>query len=67
MDTATDLDRVIAFKDWCSRVGIHRVTGHRWIAKGKAPKITRLSERKLGVRERDHMAWLDAHAMNSAA
>jgi predicted DNA-binding transcriptional regulator AlpA len=55
-----DLDRVITFDDWCKRVGISPATGRRILQRGKGPRITRLSERRIGIRERDHLAWLDA-------
>ena len=57
-----DLDRVSSFPDWCRRVGVSAATGRRLIATKQSPKITRLSERRIGIRERDHLAWLNSRA-----
>jgi hypothetical protein len=64
MDTATvaDLDRVMSFNEWCDRANIHPVTGHRLKAAGKGPRITRMTARRIGVRERDHLEWLARRA-----
>jgi hypothetical protein len=62
-----DLDCVTPFEAWCGRVGISLATGRRLVAAGDGPRVTRLSERRIGVRERDHLAWLDARATNTAA
>jgi predicted DNA-binding transcriptional regulator AlpA len=53
-----DLDRVLPYKEWYQRVGISKETSDRLKATGKGPRITRLSERRIGVRERDHLEWL---------
>jgi hypothetical protein len=55
-----DLDRVTPLAEWFERVGLPARTGHRLIANGEGPTLTQLSERRPGVRERDHLAWLDA-------
>lgn len=55
-----DLDRVTPLHLWFLRVGIPERTGHRLIKNGKGPALTELTERRKGVRERDHIAWLEA-------
>jgi hypothetical protein len=62
-----DPDRVISFVEWCKRVNISPATGRRLIASGKGPTITWLSERRMGIRERHHLEWLDARAKRTAA
>jgi predicted site-specific integrase-resolvase len=59
---ARDPDSVSSFDEWCERVGISPATGRRLIAAGKGPTITRLSERRMGIRERHHLEWLDGRA-----
>lgn len=46
--------RVIPFKEWCALNSISQATGRRLIAAGKV-RVTRLSERRIGIRE-DHNA-----------
>ena len=59
-DNHPDLDRVIPLADWFRRVGLPSRSGRRLIASGGGPVITDLTERRKGVRERDHIAWLEA-------
>jgi hypothetical protein len=59
MAIEVDLDRVTPLAEWFERVGLPARTGHRLIANGEGPTITRISERRPGVRERDHLAWLE--------
>jgi hypothetical protein len=37
------------------------------IASGEGPVITELTERRKGVRERDHLKWLKARRSNNSA
>jgi hypothetical protein len=59
-DDQPDLDRVLPLTDWFRRVGLPSRSGRRLIASGAGPVITELTERRKGVRERDHIAWLEA-------
>jgi hypothetical protein len=59
-DEVIDLDRVTPLQAWFARVGIPERSGHRLIRSGKGPTLTELSERRKGIRERDHIAWLEA-------
>lgn len=63
----SDLHRVIPFLAWCERVGISPATGRRLIRRGQGPRITRLSDRRVGIRERDHLDWLDQRSSPTAA
>jgi hypothetical protein len=65
--TPHDLDRINSFNEWCERANISPATGRRLIAAGKGPTITWLSERRMGIRERDHLEWLDKRAVHKTA
>jgi hypothetical protein len=67
VSASNDPDRVSSFVEWCKRVNISPATGRRLIAAGKGPTITWLSERRMGIRERHHLEWLDARAKRTAA
>ena len=56
-----EIVRVIPFKQWCVIRGISEAVAHRLVKKGKL-RITRLSERRIGVRTDDDRAYLDACA-----
>jgi hypothetical protein len=64
-DVHPDLDRVTPLHLWFLRVGIPERTGHRLIKNGKGPALTSLTERRKGVRERDHIAWLEARRVTA--
>jgi predicted DNA-binding transcriptional regulator AlpA len=55
-------DRVITFAAWCEACGFSPATGRRLIAAGDGPVITRLSDRRIGIRGRDHVEWLNRRA-----
>jgi predicted DNA-binding transcriptional regulator AlpA len=40
-------------------IGISIATGKRLVAEGKAPKVTRLSEKRIGFRLLDIAQWQD--------
>jgi hypothetical protein len=66
-DNQPDLDRVTPLADWFRRVGLPSRSGRRLIASGEGPTITELTERRKGVRERDHLAWLEARRNPNSA
>jgi hypothetical protein len=66
-DSQSDLDKVTPLTDWFRRVGLPSRSGRRLIASGEGPVITELTERRKGVRERDHLAWLEARRSNNTA
>lgn len=45
-------------------MGISLATLRRMIAAGAGPKITRLSERRIGIRDSHRTEWLDGRASN---
>ena len=57
--------RVIPFNDWCKLRGFSRSTGLRIIDAGRV-KVTRLSARRLGIREDHDREYLDSCARASA-
>jgi hypothetical protein len=62
-----DLDRVMSFREWCERNSLSAATGRRLLTSGRGPIVTRLSERRLGIRERNNLEWLKACEGQSAA
>ncbi len=62
-----DPDRVLTFAEWCKLCGFSEATGRRIIKSGKGPKVTWLSERRMGVRRRHNAEWLDQSAEQHAA
>jgi predicted DNA-binding transcriptional regulator AlpA len=62
-----DLDRINSFSEWCKRAGISEATGRRLIDAGEGPKLTWLSARRMGIRERHYLEWLDARAEKAVA
>jgi predicted DNA-binding transcriptional regulator AlpA len=53
-------DRVFTLSQFASNAGISLVTLRRLIARGEGPTVTKLSERRLGIRVRHAREWLDA-------
>ena len=56
------VNRVIPWIEWCERRGLSPSTGFRIRKKGLGPRITQLSERRIGVTEDDDRAWLESRA-----
>jgi hypothetical protein len=54
------LDFVHSWLAWCEMAGVSEATGRRLRMNGNGPVITRLSARRIGVRHRHHLAWLNA-------
>ena len=55
-------DRVRSIKETADLLGIGIATLRRMIAAGKGPTVTRLSARRLGIRDSHRTAFLDADA-----
>jgi hypothetical protein len=51
---------VIPWRMWCRNKGISTDTGNRMRAAGKAPRITRITERRFGVTVADDREWTQA-------
>jgi hypothetical protein len=50
-------DVVLTFNQWTAVNGISARTGRRLINSGRGPVITRLSEKRIGIRVADNRAW----------
>jgi hypothetical protein len=55
--------RVYSFNKFCELSGFSPRTGHRLIASGKGPKITKLSDRRIGIREDHYYEWLNGRVV----
>jgi predicted site-specific integrase-resolvase len=53
--------RILSFKAWCELNSISEATGRRLIKAGKV-RVTRLSERRIGIGEDDNAAYQGACA-----
>jgi predicted DNA-binding transcriptional regulator AlpA len=59
-------DRVRSLAETAALLGISIATLRRMISAGTGPTVTRLSPRRLGVRDSHRAAYLDANAGRSA-
>jgi predicted DNA-binding transcriptional regulator AlpA len=55
-------DRVRSLREVADLLGISHPTLRRMISAGTGPTVTRLSERRLGIRDSHRTAWLDSRA-----
>ena len=53
-------NRVRSFREWCAINGFSLATGRRILASGKGPKVIQLSERRIGIRDSDNLAWQES-------
>jgi predicted DNA-binding transcriptional regulator AlpA len=51
--------RVLSFAKWCEAAGFSTRTGRRIVERGEGPKITKLSDQRIGVREDHAHEWLE--------
>ena len=58
--------RVMTFREWCELNSIAKNTGRRLMARGEGPRITRLSENRIGIREDHNAEWQDRRIRDSA-
>ena len=54
-------DRVVSLKETAAICDLSVATLRRVIAAGRGPKLTRLSARRVGVRQSHRETWLAAH------
>jgi predicted DNA-binding transcriptional regulator AlpA len=59
-------DQVMTLAELAQLTGLSVVTLRRCIANRTGPPVTKLSERRIGVRVRHARAWLDARTSNAA-
>ena len=57
--------KILSFKDWCQLNSISEATGRRLIRAGKV-RVTRLSERRIGIGEDDNADFQAACAQGGA-
>ena len=57
--------KILSFKDWCQLNSISEATGRRLIRAGKV-RVTRLSERRIGIGENDNADYQAACAQGGA-
>jgi predicted DNA-binding transcriptional regulator AlpA len=60
-------DRVRSLREVADLLGISLPTLRRMISAGTGPIVTRLSERRLGIRDCHRDAWLNARASKTVA
>jgi hypothetical protein len=60
-------DRVRSLAETAALLGISIATLRRMITAGTGPTVTRLSPRRLGIRDSHRAAYLDANAGRSAS
>jgi predicted DNA-binding transcriptional regulator AlpA len=60
-------DRVMTFPEFCKVAGFSIATLRRLIHAGEGPPVTHLSTRRLGIRVRNGLGWLDSRTRQSAA
>jgi predicted DNA-binding transcriptional regulator AlpA len=58
--TEADPMRVRSIADAAKRAGISIATMRRVIRDGSGPRVMRLSERRLGIRDADFAMWLES-------
>ena len=59
-DRALDDQRVMTLRQWCEVNGFSWATGLRLIKAGKGPKITQISDRRIGITVRANREWQQA-------
>jgi predicted DNA-binding transcriptional regulator AlpA len=57
------LPRVLSYPQFCDQLGISQRTGHRLLASGDGPKVTQLTDRRIGVREDHLLQWLNSRVV----
>lgn len=59
------INYLMTFEEWCARNNFSRVTGWRIMKSGTGPKITRITARRIGIREDHHAEWLDSREVRT--
>jgi predicted DNA-binding transcriptional regulator AlpA len=62
---ASAFDCVRTIKQTAEILGIGELSLRVMIREGKGPQVTRLSERRIGIRDSHRQAWLDSRAVAS--
>jgi predicted DNA-binding transcriptional regulator AlpA len=59
--------RILTLQQWAASTSLGYNTARRLIASGQGPKITQLTERRIGIREDHAREWLDARVVRDRA
>jgi excisionase family DNA binding protein len=62
---APQLDCVRTIKETAQILGIGEPTLRTMIREGRSPQVTRLSARRIGIRDSHRQSWLDSRAQHS--
>jgi hypothetical protein len=65
-ERALDDDWVMSFAQWCQVNNFSPATGRRLRKVGKGPKITQISDRRIGITVRDNRLWQESRAKAAA-
>jgi hypothetical protein len=57
-----DDDQVLSVPQWCALNSLSLRTGRRILASKDRPRITQLSERRIGIRRIDNRRWVESRA-----
>ena len=50
-------DEVLTFSDWCKLNKISKRTGQRILRSGQGPRVTELSQRRIGITRGNNRRW----------
>ena len=53
-------NRIMTIREWCERTTVSEVTGWRILKSGNGPTVTRISQRRIGIREDHNAEWLES-------
>jgi hypothetical protein len=59
--------RVLSFRQWCDLNGLSPATGRRILKTGRGPKITKLSDRRIGITLEANADWQASRALDESA
>jgi len=54
------MSKVMSWDEWLAKYSLSRSTGWRLRQTGDGPRITKLSERRIGVADEDDRAWFES-------
>ena len=53
-------DEVLTFSDWCVLNKISKRTGRRILGSGRGPRVTELSQRRIGITRGNNRRWQES-------
>lgn len=59
---AEDDDAVLTFKEFCAAISVSERQGRDILRSGNGPRVTRLSERRIGITRANLRTWLEARS-----